>query len=566
MNFRAKDFALGWEIGEEAEELGKKNRLREGLKKLDGQQVETVTTPQTADPNTEQSKMLAAQNEGLTNELPPTPTVSGYKYGDQAFQYKPPAEYVDALKAKQRAALFEQYGDIDKAQSYREAAAKQLAGSYKTIAETAFAKGTPEAIVNAYSLINDGFDAKLEKNKDGTLRVLLYPEGQPDQTEEIFSGDSASVVDWAMKNTNPELYLKFADAATMRDYRKSLLEDRQLAREDRGLVAQDRARQQNEANTLRQIQILDRRAQQALATGQEDVFISASQQRDALEARLSGLTGAGGASGSGDYSGIISSLNRTESNGPEDWNAEGPVTRSGQRAIGRLQFMPDRLQEAQRALGVQFTPEQFRASPQLQQMVENWHFQDIDQQITQRGLDRYIGQTRGGQTITMDGLRAGAHLGGIGGLTKFLETDGGYNANDGRTAISDYVGFHAGDGASAQGLTGAPASSGIDYKKMYASGRQTATAMRPATNLSPAQRDKIIQEVEDEVMLDPDFLELSPDAQQQALQTRIATRLAQAASATGAAPADTVSTPEQRAARAAAVFRQMFGLPDPQAN
>ena len=554
-----RDFAAGMQIGESFMDNVRESKLRRGLSDLDKQQIEEVYAEAPADPNTEQSKMLAAQNEGLTTELPPTPTVSGYKYGDQTFQYKPPTEYVDALKAKQRAALFEQYGDIDKAQVYREAATKQLADSYKTIAETAFAKGTPEAIVSAYSLINDGFDAKLEKNPDGALRVLLYPEGQPDKTEEIFSGDSASVVDWAMRNTNPELYLKFADAATMRDYRKSLLEDRQLAREDRGLVAQDRARQQNETNVLRQIQILDRRAQQALAAGQEDVFISASQQRDALEARLSGLTGAGGASGNGNYSGIISSLNRTESNGPEDWNAEGPVTRSGQRAIGRLQFMPDRLQEAQRALGIQFTPEQFKASPQLQQMVENWHFQDIDQQIAQRGLDRYIGQTRGGQTITLDGLRAGAHLGGIGGLTKFLETDGGYNANDGRTAISDYVGFHAGDGASTQGLTGAPASSGIDYKKMYASGRQTATAMRPATNLSPAQRDKIIQEVEDEVMLDPEFSRLSPDAQQQLIQTRIAERLARAASPAGAAPTDAVSTQEQRMER----FRTILGIPSP---
>ena len=561
MAFRAKDFLIGWELAKDANEEGRKNQLREGLKKLDEQQIEEVKTPQAADPNTEQSKMLAAQNEGLTNELPPTPVVTGYKYGDQTFKYKPPAEYVDALKAKQRAALFEQYGDIDKAQAYREAATKRLADSYKTIAETAFAKGTPEAIVNAYSLINDGFDAVLEKAKDGTLRVLLHPEGQPDKTEEIFSGDSASVVDWAMKNTNPDLYLKFADAATMRDYRKSLMEDRQLAREDRGLARQDRAQQQNETNILRQIQILDMRAKQALATGQEDVFVSANQQRDALEAQLSGLSsggGVGGASGEGNYSGIIRSLNRTESNGPEDWGAVGPVTRSGERAIGRLQFMPDRLQEAQRALGLQFTPEQFKASPELQQQVEQWHFGDLDKQIKQRGLDRYIGQTRGGQKITLDGLRAGAHLGGIGGLTKFLETDGGTNYNDRRTAISDYVGFHAGDGAS-QGLTAGPTTSGIDYKKMFQAGRQTATAMRPGTSLSQAQIDKIRQEEEDAVMLDPAVANLSPDAQQQIIESRIANRLA---GATGATPANPVGTPEQRMER----FRSILGLPAPQVN
>ena len=559
MNFRAKDFALGWEIGEEAEELGKKNRLREGLKKLDEQQVETVTTPQAADPNTEQSKMLAAQNEGLTNELPPTPTVSGYKYGDQTFQYKPPAEYVDALKAKQRAALFEQYGDIDKAQSYREAAAKQLAGSYKTIAETAFAKGTPEAIVNAYSLINDGFDAKLEKNKDGTLRVLLYPEGQPDQTEEIFSGDSASVVDWAMKNTNPELYLKFADAATMRDYRKSLLEDRQLAREDRGLVAQDRARQQNEANILRQIQILDRRAQQALATEQEDVFISASQQRDALEARLSGLTGAGGLASGASQTGavppraIFDYLVREK--GVDPVKAVGVVA-SAEQESG---FDPTAVHDNNTGYGLfgHRLDRRDKLFAHANSQAPSWT-QQIDYLLTEPEVQEYLRGNYGSDY----GLAAKQ-------FTSLVERP----ANVAQRAVErarlaqNYAPYLSSE--SQQGLTAtpaAPASSGIDYKKMYASGRQAATALRPATNLSPAQRDKIIQEVEDEVMLDPDFLELSPDAQQQALQTRIATRLAQAASATGAAPADTVSTPEQRAARAAAVFRQMFGLPDPQAN
>lgn len=264
-----RDFAAGMQIGESFMDNVREGQLRRGLSDLSKQKLEEVYAEAPADPNTEQSKMLAAQNEGLTNELPATRQVTGYKYGDRTFQYKPPAEYVDALKAKQRATLFEEYGDIDKAQVYRESATKQLADSYKTIAETAFAKGTPEAIVSAYSLINDGFDAKLEKNPDGTLRVLLYPEGQPDKTEEIFSGDSASVVDWAMKNTNPELYLKFADAATMRDYRKSLLEDRQLAREDRATAAQDRARQQEDQLGLRRIEALKRRVD-TLAPGTED--------------------------------------------------------------------------------------------------------------------------------------------------------------------------------------------------------------------------------------------------------------------------------------------------------
>lgn len=541
MNFRAKDFALGWEIGEEAEELGKKNRLREGLKKLDEQQVETVTTPQAANPNTEQSRMLAAQNEGLTTELPPTPTVSGYKYGDRTFQYKPPAEYVDALKAKQRAALFEQYGDIDKAQAYREAATKQLADSYKTIAETAFAKGTPEAIVNAYSLINDGFDAKLEKNKDGTLRVLLYPEGQPDQTEEIFSGDSASVVDWAMKNTNPELYLKFADAATMRDYRKSLLEDRQLAREDRATAAQDRARQQEDQLGLRRIEALKRRVD-TLAPGTEDharalqEYDQAVDQWGGLRAPQGNPQGLGPAQGLSQnvvqWRPVVEDATRNLRYVTPDLamsviqqESKGNATAvSPAGAVGLMQLMPG----TARDLGV--------SNPYDPVANIRGGVRYLDDLIA-----RYDGDVQKGLM---------AYNWGMGNVDKHLAgqiTDVPRETQNYVPSVMSRFG-----GAQAQGLTpAAPAAVDPRYVEMS---KAMKDRMRPGTSLSQAQIDKIRQEEEDAAMLDPEVAKLSPDAQQQHIEAQIAKRLA---GANGAAPA--VSTPEQRMER----FRTILGIPSP---
>ena len=59
-----KDFAAGMAIGEYFMDNVREGQLRRGLSELDKQQIEEVKTPQAADPNTEQSKMLAAQNEG----------------------------------------------------------------------------------------------------------------------------------------------------------------------------------------------------------------------------------------------------------------------------------------------------------------------------------------------------------------------------------------------------------------------------------------------------------------------------------------------------------------------
>ena len=539
-----KDFAAGMAIGENFMDNVREGQLRRGLSELDKQQIEEVKTPQAADPNTEQSKMLAAQNEGLTNELPPTPTVSGYKYGDQTFQYKPPTEYVDALKAKQRAALFEQYGDIDKAQVYREAATKQLADSYKTIAETAFAKGTPEAIVSAYSLINDGFDAKLEKNPDGTLRVLLYPEGQPDKTEEIFSGDSASVVDWAMRNTNPELYLKFADAATMRDYRKSLLEDRQLAREDRALAAQDRARQQEDQLGLRRIEALKRRVD-TLAPGTEDharalqEYDQAVDQWGGLRAPQGNPQGLGPAQGLSQnvvqWRPVVEDATRNLRYVTPDLamsviqqESKGNATAvSPAGAVGLMQLMPG----TARDLGV--------SNPYDPVANIRGGVRYLDDLIA-----RYDGDVQKGLM---------AYNWGMGNVDKHLAgqiTDVPRETQNYVPSVMSRFG-----GAQAQGLTpAAPAAVDPRYVEMS---KAMKDRMRPGTSLSQAQIDKIRQEEEDAAMLDPEVAKLSPDAQQQHIEAQIAKRLA---GANGAAPA--VSTPEQRMER----FRTILGIPAPQAN
>ena len=141
------------------------------------------------------------------------------------------------------------------------------------------------------------------------------------------------------------------------------------------------------------------------------------------------------------------SLIQSESGG--DWGALNNERGSGgvRGHGGRLQFGDARLTDAARA-GVipRLSPDQFaKQSPRIQRRVEEWHFRDIDDQIRRRGLDRFVGEEIDGQPVTMDAMRSVAHLGGMGGLQKFLETGGRHNPQDSfGTSLSDYHRRHGG--------------------------------------------------------------------------------------------------------------------------
>lgn len=143
----------------------------------------------------------------------------------------------------------------------------------------------------------------------------------------------------------------------------------------------------------------------------------------------------------------LPSLVQNESGG--NWKAQNnEVGAGGQRGhFGRLQFGQARLQEAAAAGAIPqgMTPQAFMASPEAQQSAERWHFGDIDQYIKERGLDRAIGREINGVPVTMDGMRAVAHLGGKEGLAKFMISGGRYNPTDANgTSLQDYFSLHGG--------------------------------------------------------------------------------------------------------------------------
>ena len=118
---------------------------------------------------------------------------------------------------------------------------------------------------------------------------------------------------------------------------------------------------------------------------------------------------------------------------------------------GKYQFGQDRLDDFNRANNAQFTIAQLQQNPQLQEQVQNWHVADIDQFAKDNNLMGYVGQDVGGTTLSQDSLRAMAHLGGKGGMKRYLETGGRYNPADSNgTRLSDYAAKFAGQQAPRQ--------------------------------------------------------------------------------------------------------------------
>lgn len=150
-------------------------------------------------------------------------------------------------------------------------------------------------------------------------------------------------------------------------------------------------------------------------------------------------------------SAFMDSLVRNESGG--DWSAL-----NSEGYGGRLQFGKERLADAaaaglvpQGTTGADFS----RMPPQVQQAVEQWHFADIDRQADRLGITKHLGQNIGGVTLTPDAIRAMAHLGGIGGVQKFVQSGGQYNPADSNgTRLTDYGTRHGAAGGPGAAMAG----------------------------------------------------------------------------------------------------------------
>lgn len=141
--------------------------------------------------------------------------------------------------------------------------------------------------------------------------------------------------------------------------------------------------------------------------------------------------------------GFNASLARTESGGNyQAQNSEGYV--------GKYQWGAARLADFNKANGTSITMEQFKASGPIQEQAQKWHIANVD-----KSVGDLVGRVVNGVTMTKNALRAMAHLGGIGGARKFVESGGSYNPQDSNgTSLLDYAVTHGGTETTASSSSG----------------------------------------------------------------------------------------------------------------
>ena len=136
-------------------------------------------------------------------------------------------------------------------------------------------------------------------------------------------------------------------------------------------------------------------------------------------------TGASTNTGNDDF---LARLTQSESSG----NSQADFTvKDGRRFVGSLQFGAARLADFKKHSGKRFTQDEFKADEALQDEVAQWHVAEIDKTIDALG-DAAKGYDR-------DGLRSVAHLGGTGGMKRYVQSGGKYNPSDELgTSLKDY--------------------------------------------------------------------------------------------------------------------------------
>jgi hypothetical protein len=107
---------------------------------------------------------------------------------------------------------------------------------------------------------------------------------------------------------------------------------------------------------------------------------------------------------------------------------------------GKYQWGPGRLTDYNNAMGTNYSMEDFLANPGVQEEAQAWHENDIMNYVFEKGLDRYLGKTVAGVTMTPEAMIAMGHLGGKSGMRQFIESGGEYNPSDSLgTSLHDYA-------------------------------------------------------------------------------------------------------------------------------
>lgn len=214
--------------------------------------------------------------------------------------------------------------------------------------------------------------------------------------------------------------------------------------------------------------------------------------------------------------GIISSLTGTESSGN---SAAFRTNNNGKSYGGLIQMGDDRLKDYATATGSRpISASQFRNLPPAQQRAVNeWHINDLIEAAQATGA---VGKVINGTPVTLGGLVAVAHLGGKGGMNKFVQTDGRYNPKDQLgTSLTDYLVKH---GSSTVGGVQTTLTQPLKPKPQKGSTSKTDNTVKPIT---VASYNSNITKGVDKALKDAKSLGIKPDATTTATFARAGTKL-----------------------------------------
>ena len=212
---------------------------------------------------------------------------------------------------------------------------------------------------------------------------------------------------------------------------------------------------------------------------------------------------------------IIRSLTGTESSGN---SAAFRTNTNGKSYGGLIQMGDDRLKDYAKVTGSRpISANQFKNLPAAQQRAVNeWHINDLMQAAQATGA---VGKVINGVPVTLGGLVAVAHLGGKGGMNKFVQTNGRHNPKDQLgTSLTDYLAKHASGGNTvARSVPAIP--------KLPKGAGKTSKTDNTAKPLTVADYNSNITKGVDKALKDVENLGIKPSAATTATYARAGTKL-----------------------------------------
>lgn len=299
------------------------------------------------------------------------------------------------------------------------------------------------------------------------------------RTEELNQLQRAANVIGANNGTNDDIMKYASDNNLSVDATKYLLGRQKDAVDIAGTVQKSNTDLIASQNALAQLQAAVK-ANHGVATAQQ------RQEKSYLMERIERMLSPGSGGGVGKSQGVSSGSTGTTNSSFRDrlvqsessGNSEASITiKDGRQFGGLLQLGAARLKDYANATKTKaMTPEQFRKlSASEQEKVNDWHINSLTKAARNSGA---VGKVIKGIPMTEDALVSMAHLGGIGGMQKFVKTNGEYDPSDELgTSLSSYAKKFGGGASPGSGGGGSSfnASEFIDQLQL-SSGNPNTTA------------------------------------------------------------------------------------------